>query len=439
MGTLRRSENRRLIPASGEFHLSLPRDHPVALNDRIVITGIGLTAPNGNNLSEYRQNLLDGKSGVVNYETRYMPPVLAGVCSFDELRYQTRKDVRRGTRAGSVAVYCANEAIRNSGLDWETVEKSRVGVYLGITEHGNVETENEIYEISQFDYDTKVWSHHHNPRTVANSPAGEVTLNLQITGPHLTVGAACAAGNAGLIQALQMLRLEEVDMAIAGGVSESIHTFGIFASFQSQGALAAHEDPTKASRPFDSRRNGIVVAEGGGICTLERLQDALKRGATIYGEIIGHAMNSDAGDFVLPNSERQAECMRLALSRAGITPHDVDLVSSHATATEQGDIEEARALKEVFGETDAVVNNTKSFIGHAMGAAGALELLGNLPSFDDGVVHATINLDSLDHRCPTIHLVANEPRELRSVRRILNNSFGMLGINSVLIVEKYDG
>jgi 3-oxoacyl-[acyl-carrier-protein] synthase II len=125
----------------------------------------------------------------------------------------------------------------------------------------------------------KVWSHHHNPRTVANNAAGEVTLNMGITGPHLTLGAACAAGNAGFIQAVQMLRLKEVDLAIAGGVSESIHTFGIFASFAAQGALATHEDPTKACRPFDMNRNGIVVAEGGGICTVERLPDALKRGS----------------------------------------------------------------------------------------------------------------------------------------------------------------
>lgn len=411
----------------------------MALNDRIVLTGIGLTAPNGNSLEEYRQNLLSGVSGVVAYETRYMPPVLAGVCDFDELRYQSRREVRRGTRAGSVAVYCSNEAVKHSGIDWESTDRSRVGVYLGITEHGNVETENEIYEISQFDYDTKVWSHHHNPRTVANNPAGEVTLNLGVTGPHLTVGAACAAGNAGFIQAAQMLRLEEVDLAIAGGVSESIHTFGIFASFQSQGALATHQDPSQASRPFDEARNGIVVAEGGGICTLERLPDALARGATIYGEIVGYAMNSDASDFVLPNSERQAECIRLALSRAGLTPHDIDLVSSHATATEQGDIEEATALNSVFSDTSAVVNNTKSFIGHAMGAAGALELLGNIPSFDDGIAHATINVNSPDPRCRLDHLVANEPRDLGNVRRILNNSFGMLGINSVLIVEKYEG
>ncbi|REJ74697.1 MAG: beta-ketoacyl-[acyl-carrier-protein] synthase family protein [Planctomycetota bacterium] len=405
--------------------------------ERIVITGVGLTAPNGDSLDDFRAALLDGRSGVVPFDTRYIGDVLAGVCNFDEFRYQKRKERRRGTRAGSVSIYCANEAVRGSGLDWEQVDRSRVGVYVGTTEHGNVETENEIFEISKFDYDTSVWSHHHNPRTVANNPAGEVTLNLKITGPHLAIGAACAAGNAGFIQAVQMLRLREVDLAIAGGVSESIHTFGIFASFASQGALARHDDPTKACRPFDVNRNGIVVAEGGALCTLERLPDALARGAKIYGEIIGYAMNSDASDFVLPLASRQAECIRLALDRAQISAEDVDIVSSHATATEQGDIEECEALREVFGDRSSLaINNTKSFIGHAMGAAGALELLGNLPAFQDRQAHATINLDEQDERCDLPQIVANYPRRLERVETILNNSFGMLGINSVLIVRK---
>ncbi len=409
-------------------------------SQRVVITGIGLTAPNGNSLREFRANLLAGKSGIIRFETRYIGEVLAGVCHFDPLTYQKRKDVRRGTRAGSIAIYCANEAVGNSGLNWETVRKDRVGVFIGITEHGNVETENEIYEISKFNYDTSVWSHHHNPRTVANNPAGEVTLSLRITGPHLCLGAACAAGNAGLIHGLQMLRLGEVDLAIAGGVSESIHTFGIFASFKSQGALATNPDPTKASRPFDLDRNGIVVAEGGGLVTLERLPDARRRGARIYGEIVGHAMNSDATDFVLPDPNRQAECMRLALDRAGVGPEVVDLVSSHATATEQGDIEESQALRQVFGDRpNLAINNTKSFIGHAMGAAGALELLGNLPAFDDGLAHATINLDRPDPRCELPQLVANQPRRMERVDCILNNSFGMLGINSVVIVKRFSG
>lgn len=405
--------------------------------NRIVITGVGLTAPNGNGLSAFREALLAGRSGVAPFETRYIGSVLAGVCDFDEFQYQKRKERRRGTRAGSISIYCANEAVRDAGLDWPNVRKDRVGVYLGITEHGNVETENEIYEISKFDYDTSVWSHHHNPRTVANNPAGEVTLNLKVTGPHLTIGAACAAGNAGFIQAAQMLRLGEVDLALAGGVSESIHTFGIFASFASQGALATHEDPTKACRPFDVNRRGIVVAEGGGVCTIERLPDALDRGARIYGEILGHGMNSDASDFVLPLASQQAACIRLALERAGIDADEIDIVSSHATATEHGDIEECAALREVFGERPSLaVNNTKSFIGHAMGAAGALELLGNLPAFQDKLAHATINLTEQDPRCALPQVVANSPRQMERVEHVLNNSFGMLGINSVLIVRK---
>ena len=404
---------------------------------RIVITGLGLTAPNGNTLKEFREALLAGRSGVRPYEIRYVGKTLAGVCTFDELKHQKKKDLRRGTRAGSVGIYCANEAVVDAGLDWPNIDKAQVGVYVGVTEHGNVETENEIFELKGFDYDTKYWSHHHNPRTVANNPAGEISLNLGITGPHYTIGAACAAGNAGLIQGVQMLRLGEVDLALAGGVSESIRTFGIFASFKSQGALASHDDPTKASRPFDVHRNGIVVAEGGCMYVLERYSDAKARGAKIYGEIAGYHLNSDASDFVLPNPDRQAECLARALQRACMSPTEIDIVSTHATGTASGDAQECAALRRVFNGSGATCfNNAKSYIGHAMGAAGALELAGNLPAFDDGVCHPTINVDELDPECAIDGLVMNEPREMPRPRTILNNSFGMLGINSVLIVSK---
>ncbi len=409
----------------------------VSDDQRIVITGVGLTAPNGDSLPEYRAALLAGRSGVEKYHIRYVGDTLAGVCHFDELRYQGRKDVRRGTRAGSVGVYCAREAVADCGIAWDAVDRSRVGVYVGVTEHGNVETENEIYEITQFNYDTKVWSHHHNPRTVANNPAGEITLNMGITGPHYSIGAACAAGNAGLIQGAQMLLLDECDLAIAGGVSESIRTFGIFAGFASQGALAAHDDPTKASRPFDRERNGIVVSEGGCLYTIERYSAAKRRGAKIYGELVGYAMTSDASDPVLPDPAGQARCMKLALQRAGLNADDIDIVSTHATATPSGDVQECHAIRQVFnGSPRLRINNTKSFIGHAMGAAGALELAGNLPAFDDGVVHATINVDELDPECELPGLVLNEPRENRRVEYIVNNSFGMLGINSAVIIKK---
>ncbi len=406
---------------------------------RIVMTGIGLTAPNGNSLNEFRESLLNGVSGVSEYEIRYFGKTFAGICDFDVRRHQTRKDARRGTRAGSIGAYCANETIQNSGLDWQNVDKDRVGVYVGVTEHGNVETENEIYEISNFEYDTKFWSHHHNPRTVANNPAGEIAINMGITGPHYTIGAACAAGNAGLIQGAQQLILDECDVAIAGGVSESIHTFGIFAGFASQGALATHEDPGKASRPFDVNRNGIVVAEGGCLYVLERLSDAKARNANIIGELVGYAMNTDATDFVLPNPERQTQCIRRALKRAGLEAEQIDIVSTHATGTAMGDSLECEAIRSVFGDSPTTfVNNAKSFIGHCMGAAGSLELAGNLPAFDDGVCHATINVDDLDPDCALDGLVQNQPREIgRRAEYILNNSFGMLGINSVVVIKRF--
>jgi len=409
-------------------------------SDRIVITGIGLTSPIGNTLSDMRKNLLAGRANIQEIDLRYMGKTPAGVCEFDEQKYLNRRQLRVCTRVGSISVYCAREALLDSGIDIDKLPKDRTGIYLGITEHGNVETENEVYNISQFDYDVKFWTHHHNPRTVANNPAGEVSIHMGITGPHYTIGAACAAGNAGIIQGVQMLRLGEVDLAIAGGVSESIRSFGIFAGFKSQGALAQHENPNKASRPFDKDRNGIVVSEGGCIYVLERLESALARGAKIYGEIAGYSINSDAKDHVLPDVDGQVKCMQLALKKAGLKPQDIHIVNTHATSTPQGDIQETKAVKAVFGDSEKTyVNNTKSYIGHAMGAAGALELAGNIPSFEDGIVHPTINVDNLDPECELPNLVINKPVETSGISTIFNNSFGMLGINSSLILKKFAG
>jgi len=404
---------------------------------RVVITGVGLASPNGNDLAEYRANLLAGVSGVEPWTIRHFGETVAGICHFDATRYQNRKALRRGTRAGSLAIWCANEALRDAGIDVAERDRSRVGVYVGTTEHGNVETESQIHEVSQYDFDLSFWSHHHNPRTVANNPAGEVTLNLGLTGPHYCGGGAGAGGNLGLIQGMQMLQLGEVDLALGGGVSESVHTFGIFASFKAEGALGEHADPTRVSRPFDRDRNGIVVSEGGCLFALERLEDARSRGARIYGEVVGHAVNSDAADFVLPLPERQVECMRLALERARMGPSEVDVVNTHATSTPQGDTQECGALRQVFSDsTRTRVNNTKSYIGHTMGAAGALELAGNLPSFEDGLVHPTINVDSLDPECDVRGLVLNEPERVGEVENLLNLSFGMLGINSAVVVRR---
>lgn len=411
----------------------------MAQQQRIVITGIGLTAPNGNSLESFRQALLNKVSGLRHTEIRYMGQQVAGLCEFDEFKYQSKKMRRRGTRAGSISIWCANEAKNNAGLDWEKIDKSRVGVFLGITEHGNVETENEIFEMHQNNLDWKLWSPHHNPRTVANNPAGEVTLNMGITGPHYTLGAACAGGNVGIIAGAQQLILGEVDVALVGGVSESPQTFGIYAAFAAQGALANHEDPTLSSRPLCKTRTGIAISEGGCIYVLERLEDAQKRGAHIICEIAGWHINSDASDFVNPNPERQVQCMHHAMRRAGMTANDIDILNMHATGTGAGDISESQAVRMALVEsTRTSVNYTKGHIGHCMGAAGSLELAGNIPSLWDGLVHPGMNLMELDPECVVPGLVHEAPLK-KEVKVILNNSFGMLGINSALIVKKFEG
>ncbi|TDJ07886.1 MAG: beta-ketoacyl-[acyl-carrier-protein] synthase family protein [Deltaproteobacteria bacterium] len=405
------------------------------MKSRIVITGIGLTSPLGNDLNTYRKNLLEGNCGITHIELPHIGKVAAGLCDFDERRHQSRKMRKRGTRAGAISIYCANEALLDSNVELSGVDKSRIGIYLGITEHGNVETENEVSALYQNDLDLGLWSHHHNPRTVSNSPAGEVSLNLGITGPTYTIGAACAAGNLGLIHGMQMIQLGEVDMALAGGVSESTATFGIFAAFAAQNALGNHPDPHEATKPLDINRKGIVVSEGGCIYTLERLEDAKARGAKIYGEIVGHHINSDASDFVLPNKERQKECIVKALKKAGLKANDMDIVNLHATGTVQGDIQEIESVRDIFDECQNThINFTKGFIGHTMGAAGALELAGNIPSFFDGYVHPAKKIENLDPKCQLKNLVQEKIK--KSCKYILNNSFGMLGINSVLIIKR---
>jgi 3-oxoacyl-[acyl-carrier-protein] synthase II len=252
-----------------------------------------------------------------------------------------------------------------------------------------------------------------------------------------------------------MLQLGEVDYALAGGISESAQTFGIFAAFAAQGALGHHDHPALATRPLDKNRNGIVVSEGGCVFLLERLDQALERKAKIYGEILGYHINSDASDYVLPYSLRQKECIQKALQKAGKTLSDVDIINLHATGTMSGDEVECEAVRMLLQDASLWqdisptnpsrqtwkgpwINGTKGHIGHCMGAAGALELAGNLGSFQDGLIHPFHSMENLDEKCELPGLVCHQPyQSTQPIRVIVNNSFGMLGINSTLVVGAY--
>ena len=318
--------------------------------NRIVITGVGLTCPGADSYTQFRSNLIENRSFLESQEIPGLGSVPIGNCHFDEERYLHKKMRRRGTRAGSIGVYCASEALKSASLTVEDgpYDKKNIGVYLGITEHGVIETELEYAKYINNDKKISLWSHHQNPRVVANAPAGEVTINLKITGPHYTIGGACAAGNISIIQGAQMLKLGEVDLSLCGGVSETSNALNFFASFKAQGALSLEANPNLACKPLDANRNGIIISEGGAIYSLERLQNAVERNAKIYGEILSYHSNSDATDFVKPNSDTQKQCIQLALEKADLKPSDIDIVNLHATGTEAGDLSETMAPLRYF-------------------------------------------------------------------------------------------
>lgn len=410
------------------------------MNRRVVITGMGAVTPVGIGVEAFWNNLLAGKNGIKRMTLVDPTPLrssLAGeVADFDPEKYQTPKDASHTDRCGQFALAAAIEAIEASQVVG-AVDPFRIAVYFG-TGVGGFETM-EINCRKLVEKGPRRVSPFFVPMIITNMPASLIATRYGFWGQSIPVVTACASGTHAIGEAMRAIRHGYADVVVAGGCEAPIVELGI-AGFNSMKALATTDNPNEASLPFDARRSGFVPSEGAGALVLEEYESAKGRGAKIYGEIVGYGMNSDSTDFVLPNAERQAECIQKALRNAELAPDEIDIVNTHATATTAGDILEIEALRAVFGESKKTyVNNTKSFIGHAMGAAGALELAGNLPSFDDGIVHPTINVDELDPECEIDNLVLNEPKEIGNVRFILNNSFGMVGINAVTVIAKYEG
>ena len=409
---------------------------------RIVITGIGVVSPLGNDLKTTWENLKAGRNGIdliKSMDTSDYPAKIAGeVKDFDPAPYfKSPKDARRVDRVTHLAVAAASMAIKDSGLEVEKEDTTRIGVMIGsgIGGLGTLESQHKIllekgpHRVSPFMI----------PYMISNISSGIVAMEYGFRGPNMTIVTACATSNHNIGEAWRIMKFGDADVMITGGAEASIRPTGL-AGFSNMKALSTrNDDPATASRPFDIDRDGFVMGEGSGIVVLETLEHATKRGARIYGELVGYGVSSDAYHLTspLPNGEEAARCMQMALDHAHMNPEEVGYVNAHGTSTPLGDICETKAIKSVFGDyakNGLLVSSTKSMTGHLLGAAGGVELAACVMALQDQVIPPTINLFNQDPECD-LDYVANEAREVH-FNAALSNSFGFGGHNSTVIVKR---
>ncbi len=410
--------------------------------ERVVITGMGVISPIGNDVETFWNNLSQGKSGIAPIDTfdteRYKTKFAGLVRDFDAAAIFGRKEARRMDRFAQFAVAAAEQAVQDAGLDMDKVERERVGVYVG-SGIGGIDTLIQ-QQTNLFNRGPERISPLLVPVMIANSAAATISIRLGTWGPTLCPVTACSIGNTAIGEAMRLIRSGDADVVIAGGSEAAINEVSV-AGFSNSTALSErNDDPTAASRPFDKDRDGFVMAEGAGIVVLESLRHAQARGARIYAEVIGYGASSDAYHMVASHPEGRGAslAMRQALSNASITADDVDVISAHATSTEVGDISETLAIKQLFGERayDIPVTANKSITGHMLGAAGGAEAIALVQTLREGLIPPTLNLHNPDPLCD-LDYVPNTPRTA-DVKIGLSNSFGFGGHNAVIVLKRYD-
>ena len=407
---------------------------------RVVVTGLGMVCPIGNDVKTSWENALAGKNGIgpiTRFDASGMGCQIAGeVKDFNVEEYLPAKEARRYDRYVHYGVAAGTQAIRDACLDLEKEDRTRIGCSIGsgigglgmICDNYLALHERGARRVSPFMI----------PGTIINMISGQLSIMFGLKGPNIAHVTACTTGLHGIGEASWIIRRGDADVMVAGGADASICPVGV-AGFDNMHALSRrNDDPAHASRPFDKDRDGFVMGEGAGVVVIEELEHALARGAHIYAEIVGYGLTSDAGHITTPNTDGPRRCMEMALARAGIKPEDIDYLNAHGTSTSVGDINETKAIKEAFGEAakKLVVNSTKSMTGHLLGGAGGIESVFTILAVKNQVSPPTINIVEQDAECD-LDYCANAARPMK-IRYAMKNSFGFGGTNGTLIFKHWE-
>ncbi len=411
---------------------------------RVVVTGLGTINALGHNAAETWQNLISGVSGagpITNFDaSKFKTKFACEVKNFDVTKYMPRQDARKLDRYAQFAMVTADEAVLDSGLDLNTIDKDRVGV-IWASGIGGLETFlQESINYVKADYTPK-FNPFFIPKMIADIASGHISIKYGFRGPNFATVSACASSANALVDAFNYIRLGKADAFVCGGSEAAVNEAGV-GGFNAMHAISTrNDDPKTASRPFDKGRDGFVIGEGSCALILEEYEHALKRGARIYAEFAGGGLTADAHHITAPHPEGlgATRVMKCALEDAGMKPEDIDYVNLHGTSTGLGDIAETKAVVNVFGEHayKLSISSTKSMTGHLLGATGALEAFAAIKAIETGIIPPTINHFELDEAIdPKLDFTFNVAKK-REVRAALSNTFGFGGHNVSVIVKKF--
>ncbi|MCT4600328.1 MAG: beta-ketoacyl-ACP synthase II [Marinifilaceae bacterium] len=407
---------------------------------RVVITGLGTINPIGNNISEFWDSLKNGVSGaapITRFDaSKFRTQFACEVKNYDPKAFFDRKEVRKLDRFSQFGIIAGDQAVADAKLT-EGIDLKRVGIIWGVG-IGGLETFFEEDKNFVLGDGTPRFSPFYIPKIIANMAGGHIAIKHGFKGPNFTTVSACSSSSHAIYSAFNEIRLGKADMMLAGGSEAAITQAGV-GGFNSMKAISTrNDDPKTASRPFDKDRDGFVMAEGAGALMLEEYDHAVKRGATIYAELAGGAINDDAYHMTAPSGEGALDVMKLALEDANVNLEDVDYINVHGTSTGLGDISEPGAIKGVFGEHayELNISSTKSMTGHLLGAAGAVEAIASVLAMNNSLVPPTINHFELDPELdPKMNFTFNKAQQ-RDIKVAMSNTFGFGGHNACIVVKQ---